>query len=306
MPNSILPPIRTPFFDPKNGQISWSWIKWFQAIDRATTNSATAFIADTHARRTLYSPSGYQSGTVYFETDRNWYYEDTGASWRWLSGLLLTTFPQLPTDLGTSDIGALAYASDTTSLYLWNGTAWKSTAIPSAIDGNITAIQERRGLKSALPASLPIAQLYYATDTFELYVGTGTSTHKVEADANSIQGIGVNPQAPANGQLLIYDGPTAAYVPGDPIVSGTAADGSAPVGNPVRVGGTGTDGKVHTLLTDPLGDLNVIALENQGIGVLLQNILLEMRATKAAILALDRTLSPQDFTAEQFQDQFIN
>jgi hypothetical protein len=58
MPNSILPPIRTPFFDPKSGQISWSWIKWFQAIDRATTNAASAFLADTHARRTLYSPSG--------------------------------------------------------------------------------------------------------------------------------------------------------------------------------------------------------------------------------------------------------
>lgn len=254
MPNSILPPIRTAFFDPQSGQISWAWIKWFQSIDKAATNAATAFLTDTHARRTLYPPTGYQSGTVFFESDRNWYYEDTGSAWRWLSGLLITTFALLPVDLGTSDVGALAYATDTTSLYLWNGTVWKSTAIPALIDGNALTIQEKRGLKSALPASLAIGQLYYCIDTSELYVGTGASTHKVEADANSIQGVAVSSQVPVAGQLLIAT--PAGWVPGDPSVSGMAADGAVPLANPVRVAGSGIDGFVHTVRTESDGVLS--------------------------------------------------
>lgn len=40
-------------------------------------------------------------------------------------------------------------------------------------------MQQRRGLKANLPASAPVGQLLYCTDTNELFVGTGTSVVQV-------------------------------------------------------------------------------------------------------------------------------
>lgn len=53
---------------------------------------------------------------------------------------------------------------------------------------NTVTMQQRRGLKSALPATAPAGQLLVTTDTSELYVGTGTGVeairmpHKVDVD----------------------------------------------------------------------------------------------------------------------------
>jgi hypothetical protein len=97
-----------------------------------------------------------------------------------------------------------------------------------------------------------------------LYVGTGASTHKVEADANSIQGVNVSSQAPSDGQVYIYDAATQLLIPGDPIVSGPDAPGIAPTRNPVQIGAY--DGSVvRRVLSDSSG--NLIVSEKDSIAV---------------------------------------
>jgi len=60
-----------------------------------------------------------------------------------------------------------------------------------------------------------------------------------------------------NGQILIWDTGTSKYVPGDPIVSGPAAEGAAPVNNPVWVAGKGADGFIHSVRTANDGTVRV-------------------------------------------------
>ena len=82
-------------------------------------------------------------------------------------------------------------------------------------------------------------RLLITTDTHELFTGTGTGIVRVgggEADAKSIQGIPVSAQAPEDGELLIFDGASGKYVPGDPIVSGPDAPGSSSDTSPVQIG----------------------------------------------------------------------
>jgi hypothetical protein len=45
-----------------------------------------------------------------------------------------------------------------------------------------------------------------------------------------------------DGQVLIFDGPSSTYIPGDPRVQGLAADGTTTVLNPVEIGGYDTAG----------------------------------------------------------------
>ncbi|MBZ5702109.1 MAG: hypothetical protein LAN84_09700, partial [Acidobacteriia bacterium] len=71
-----------------------------------------------------------------------------------------------------------------------------------------------------------------------------------------------NSAAPSSdGQVPIWNAAQSKYVPGDPIVSGPAAEGAAPVNNPVWVAGKGADGFIHairmandgTVRVDPAG-----------------------------------------------------
>ncbi|MBZ5700258.1 MAG: hypothetical protein LAN84_00265 [Acidobacteriia bacterium] len=118
-------------------------------------------------------------------------------------------------------------------------------------------IEIRRGLKANLPASAALGEPLFCTDTHELFVGTGTGVVKVEADAATIQGIAVMAQAPADGQLLIFDGATQKYVPGDPIVSGPDAPGSVPTRPPVQAGAfDGTN--VQRLKSNASGQAEVV------------------------------------------------
>src|SRR6266404_2252557 len=98
----------------------------------------------------------------------------------------------------------------------------------------------RRGLKANLPASAPEGEAFLTTDTHELFVGTGTGIQEIagsgSGDATSIRGTPVLAQAPVNGEILIFDGPSGKYVPGDPIVSGPDAPGTPPTRPPVQVG----------------------------------------------------------------------
>jgi hypothetical protein len=97
-----------------------------------------------------------------------------------------------------------------------------------------------RGLKANLPASAPDGEPFLTTDTHELFVGTGTGMAQVSSagsgNATSISGTPVMAQAPAAGQVLIFDAPSGSYVPGDPIVSGPDAPGTPPTRPPVQAG----------------------------------------------------------------------
>jgi hypothetical protein len=97
----------------------------------------------------------------------------------------------------------------------------------------------RRGLKANLPASAPDGEAFLTTDTHELFVGTGTGMQPIASEtgnATAINGIAVLDQVPDEGQILIFDGATGKYVPGDPIVSGPDAPGVPPTRPPVQVG----------------------------------------------------------------------
>lgn len=52
----------------------------------------------------------------------------------------------------------------------------------------------------------------------------------------------VSAAAPSDGQVLIFDGPSSTYIPGDPRVQGLAADSTTTVLNPVEIGGYDTAG----------------------------------------------------------------
>lgn len=52
----------------------------------------------------------------------------------------------------------------------------------------------------------------------------------------------VSPTPATDGQILIFDGPSSTYIPGDPKVQGLAADGATTVLNPVEIGGYDTAG----------------------------------------------------------------
>lgn len=118
-----------------------------------------------------------------------------------------------------------------------------------------------------------------------------------ESPTTQIQGTPVASSAPSDGEILIYSGPANAYIPGDPIVSGPDPVGTPPTVNPVQVAGVGPDGNVHEVQTDLLGDVKVDA--SSLIDILTQ-LVLELRALRHAVVALDRTLDIQDFEPSQF------
>lgn len=112
-----------------------------------------------------------------------------------------------------------------------------------------------------------------------------------------IQNTPVLAQAPQDGQILIYDAPINAYVPGDPIVSGPNAPGTSPTTNPVQVGGQDEGNLVRELRLDTYGGVRSVFLEE-----VLNKILLELRAVKAAIVNLDNTAMDADYQADDFSE----
>jgi hypothetical protein len=135
-----------------------------------------------------------------------------------------------------------------------------------------------------------------------VYPATGDVASTV-GDSNltvdGIQGVPVLDQAPSDGQILIYDtgapnGP--AYVPGDPVVSGTDAPGNQSTANPVQVAGIDDGNLVRELRTDTYGSLRALNLEE-----LLMEVILELRAIKAAVVS-DKFVNDLELMADNFQD----
>ena len=87
-------------------------------------------------------------------------------------------------------------------------------------------------------------------------VQTSVATAATSVNAMSINGTPIYPQAPAPGQILIFDEATGDYVPGDPIVSGPDEPGVAPTRPPVQIGAfDGTN--VQRVASDIDGHLQV-------------------------------------------------
>jgi hypothetical protein len=91
--------------------------------------------------------------------------------------------------------------------------------------------------------------------------------------------------------------------PNSPLPAGTGTTGSAvPTTATLIAGFNGAN--LRSIQADVVGGMRVS--EQGGIGEILQSMLLEMRATKAAIIALGYpTLLPEDFSPGQFQDIYV-
>ncbi len=92
--------------------------------------SRALFIVGTHTSRiTKFAPQGQNPGTAYFESDRHAIYTVTDGpprAWIWIGGIMFGLDAAKPTDLGADDKGFLYYATDVTTLKIWNGTAYAS------------------------------------------------------------------------------------------------------------------------------------------------------------------------------------
>lgn len=101
----------------------------------------------------------------------------------------------------------------------------------------------------------------YPNSIFPLTGDVTSTTGESDVAVTGIQKNKVSPQPPQNGQLLIFDGPTAQYVPGDPIVSGPDKVGTDPTVNPVQVSGIDEGNLVRELRTDTYGSLRAVRIE---------------------------------------------
>ena len=78
----------------------------------------------THAQR-LSRPIPADS-TVYFETDRDTFYQAQANVWTWIGGRMEAPWASMPVDLTKADSGFTFY-DDTDSFHIWrwNGTGWE-------------------------------------------------------------------------------------------------------------------------------------------------------------------------------------
>ena len=88
-------------------------------------------LEDTHANRlSKYPPGNFPIGVLFYETDRNVFYENDGtygsSAWTYKLGTMRGTLnpDQRPT-LGTDDAGFLFYGTDWKITYRWSGSIWE-------------------------------------------------------------------------------------------------------------------------------------------------------------------------------------
>lgn len=103
--------------------------------------------------------------------------------------------------------------------------------------------------------------------------GTGTQTVASplagspplnNTNAVQLQDFDIDPTPPSDGEILIYDGATQKYVPGDPIVSGPDAVGTAPSRNPVQIGVLDSGGLVREVTQNADGGIPVHVINSGG------------------------------------------
>ena len=107
----------------------------------------------------------------------------------------------------------------------------------------------------------------------------------------------VSSTPPQDGQVYVYVADINQWVAADPIVSGPNAPGTPPTVYPVQVGGQDDGNIVQELRTDTYGGIRSVRIET-----LLENLLLEVRALKAAVINLDNTTLDLDYQADDYTD----
>jgi hypothetical protein len=97
-----------------------------------TVNNITSVttIIGTHALRLgSYGAATQATGTMFYEVDRHVLYvinDIPNKHWEFVAGCMVGVIADQPGDLSTTDVGFLFFATDTTTLYIWDGTAWQS------------------------------------------------------------------------------------------------------------------------------------------------------------------------------------
>lgn len=101
---------------------------FFNTVNNITNNiTVSGCIVGTHNLRiTTYGAASQAIGTLFFETDRHYLYLITPSPkhWSFVAGVSIGVEADLWTDLGSNDTGAFYFASDTETLWIWNGAAW--------------------------------------------------------------------------------------------------------------------------------------------------------------------------------------
>ena len=118
-----IPDARNPVFD-DNGHFLREWYSALANLVAFVLQLAPTYLQNTHAKRLATSAANYPDGTLFYETDRTIYYIARGKNWVYDHGNYPINQQALPTDLGISDTGFLAYVTDFAHLLQWTGTGW--------------------------------------------------------------------------------------------------------------------------------------------------------------------------------------
>jgi hypothetical protein len=121
-----------------------------------------------------------------------------------------------------------------------------------------TTIQIRRGPEADLPPEAAEGEFLFCLDSHRLFsgMGAGEDVVPIASDADSIGGVPIAPDAPTDGDVLIYDQSQGKWIAADPVVSGPDAPGAVPTKPPVQIGAIGPDGKVTRLVTTAASELS--------------------------------------------------
>lgn len=139
-------------------------------------------------------------------------------------------------------------------------------------------------------------QQLFPQSSFPITGDAQSTTGSPDVAVVGIQGTPVLNQPPQNGQVLIYDAPINAYVPGDPIVSGPDPVGTSPTVNPVQVAGIDDGNLVREVRLDTYGSVRSLNIEEK-----LDTVIYLLRAILAATIA-DKQLDDSEFTEDNFMD----
>lgn len=139
-PTATLSPVQTREIQRIVGQ---QIVTVLNTVNNVTQNiinnfAGNATIVGTHnLRLTTYGSASEPVGTLFYESDRHVLYviEPTPNHWQFVAGIQLGLEASQPADLGTNDTGFLYFATDTTTLFVWDGTTFVSISVGGSVAG---------------------------------------------------------------------------------------------------------------------------------------------------------------------------
>jgi hypothetical protein len=189
-------------------------------------------------------PSAVLTGSLYGETDRMVIYQSrllfTTPTWVYVAGGMVSTLANLPTDLGTNDVGFLFYATDYYHLYRWSGTVW-AFAEGSESSGMICA---------AVPGSLNPASAWKACDGSTVTIATNSGGTTAVATPPMTGGVFLRAVA-AGSYTGTTVAPTATTLLTNVTVTTSVAPSSAGISTTSGAVAAGTATTVIVSVTDP-------------------------------------------------------